>query len=99
MYNFFADSLDTRFPKFGVVNRDKEMDQGDPGIMDRQEFFKMTDPAVWKLTPFSNGLGNMDDGIIFPGHCQSRGKKENKKKGFMFKVLSFFFFKLISVGI
>ena len=46
MYNFFADSLDTRFPKFGVVNRDKEMDQGDPGIMDRQEFFKMTDPAV-----------------------------------------------------
>ena len=66
------------------------MGQGDPGIMDRQEFFLMIDPAVWKHTPFSNGLGNTDDGIIFPGHCQSRGRKEKKKKGFMFKVLSFF---------
>ena len=46
MYSFFAGSPDTRFPKFGVVNRDKEVDQGDPGIMDRQEFFLMIDPAV-----------------------------------------------------
>lgn len=39
----------------------------------------MTNPAVWKPTPLSSGLGYMDEGIIFPGQCHSKGKKERKK--------------------
>lgn len=43
----------------------------------------MTNPIVWKakLTSFSNSLEDTDDGVIFPGQGQSKGKKE--KEGFM----------------
>ena len=44
-------------------------------------------PGVSRITEFSmtnslrSGLGDMDDGIIFPSQCQSKGEKE-KKRGF-----------------
>ena len=39
-----------------------------------------------KVTPLSSGLGDTDEGVIFPGQCQSKGK-ENKENDFRFKVL------------
>lgn len=50
-------------------------------LMDGEEFF-MANPASWwaKVTPFSSGLGDTDNGVIFPGHCQNKGKKGEKKK-------------------
>ena len=46
-------------------------------LMDRSEFL-MTNPAVQKATSLSNGQGDMDDGVIFPSQCHSKGKKEER---------------------
>ena len=32
-----------------------------------------------EVIPLNNGLGDTDDGVIFPGQCQSKVKKEGKK--------------------
>ena len=36
----------------------------------------MTNSAVWNVNSISNGLEDKDDGINFPGQCQSKVKKE-----------------------
>lgn len=46
--------------------------------MDRLESL-MTDQTVCKFISLSNGLGDTDEGLIFPGQCQSKGKKEKKE--------------------
>ena len=59
------------------------MDQGVSRITDRSEFL-MTDPSVWKVIPLNNGLREMDDGIIFPDQCQSKGKKGKKNESVLY---------------
>ena len=68
-------------PCLGFLTRDREMDQRVSSIMDRSEFSddKSSSRKGYR-TPLSNGLGDMDDGIIFPGQCQS--KEREWKKGF-----------------
>lgn len=39
----------------------------------------MTYPAIWKVSSLRNGLRDIDEGGIFPGQYQSKGKKEKKK--------------------
>ena len=42
--------------------------------------FLMKNPTVWEVkpTPLSSGLGELHKGVIFPGQCQSKGKKGGK---------------------
>ena len=51
--------------------------RGVSSIMNRLEFL-MTNPDALNIIPFCNSLEDMDYGIIFPGQCQSKGKKEKK---------------------
>lgn len=46
----------------------------------------MTDQGDCKVTSLSNGLRDTDEGIIYAGQCQNKGKK-NMKKNFMFSKL------------
>ena len=57
------------------------MDQGVSSLMDRSEFL-MTNPAVWKSMPLSNGLEIMVMALSF--QANARGKERNRRQGFMF---------------
>ena len=68
---------------FGGIGNRRELghrnDKGISRLKSRLEFL-MTNSIIWKVTLYNNGLWDADDGIIFLGQSQSKGKKE--KKGF-----------------
>lgn len=39
----------------------------------------MANPAIWKFTPLSNDLGDMDRAIIFPDQYQNKEKKKKER--------------------
>lgn len=53
-------------------------EQGIASILDKSESL-VTHPSLWKVNALGNGLGETEDGIIFPGQCQSKERKRRRK--------------------
>lgn len=41
----------------------------------------VTNPSLWKVNALGNGLRDTEDGVIFPGQCQSKERKRRKGSG------------------